>query len=81
MHDEAERGGSPSDTARSMWRSRVVVAAGMLAVIVAFYLLREHWSHAAGAWPYALLLACPLMHVFMHGRGGAHGHGQRPGRS
>ncbi|WP_142244372.1 DUF2933 domain-containing protein, partial [Klebsiella pneumoniae] len=23
-------------------------------------LLREHWSHVAGYWPYLLLLVCPL---------------------
>ena len=38
----------------------------MLAVIVAFYLLREHWNHVAGNWVYVLLLACPLMHLFGH---------------
>jgi hypothetical protein len=27
----------------------------------------------AGSWPYLLLLACPLMHVF-HGHGGHGGH-------
>lgn len=42
----------------------------MVAVIVGFYLLREHWSHIAGNWVYLLLLACPLMHLF-HGHGGA----------
>jgi hypothetical protein len=25
--------------------------------------------------PWLLLLACPLMHVFMHGRHGGHRHG------
>lgn len=40
-----------------------------LAVIAAFYLLREHWGHALGVLPYALLLACPLLHLF-HGHGG-----------
>lgn len=43
------------------------VAFVMLAVIAAFYLLREHWGHALGVAPYLLLLACPLMHLF-HGR-------------
>lgn len=44
------------------------VAAAMLALIAAFYLLREHWGHALGALPYLLLLACPLLHLFGHGR-------------
>lgn len=37
-----------------------------VAAIAAFALLREHWSHVAGYWPYLLLLVCPLMHLF-HG--------------
>jgi len=44
----------------------------LLAVVSAglFWLLREHWNHALGLLPYALFLACPLMHIFHH-----HGHG------
>jgi hypothetical protein len=49
-----------------------VIALAMTLAIGAFYLLREHWSHVAGAWPYLLLLACPLMHLF-HGHGPSHG--------
>lgn len=49
-----------------------IVACVMLAVIAMFFVLREHWEHVAGKWPYLLLLACPLMHVFMHG---GHDHG------
>ncbi|PWB57793.1 MAG: DUF2933 domain-containing protein [Betaproteobacteria bacterium] len=46
----------------------------MLALIGLYFLLREHWGHVAGWWPYLLLLACPLMHVFMHD---GHGHDHR----
>lgn len=48
-----------------------------VAAIAAFALLREHWSHVAGYWPYLLLLLCPLMHLF-HGHGG-HGDHQHHG--
>ena len=34
---------------------------------------REHWGHALGTLPYLLILACPLMHLFMHR--GHHQHG------
>lgn len=44
------------------------VLIGFLA-IAAFFLLSEHRAHALGALPFLLLLACPLMHLFMH-----HGH-------
>lgn len=46
---------------RALW-----IAAIMLAVVAAFYLLREHWNHVAGHWIYLLLLACPLLHLFGH---------------
>jgi hypothetical protein len=38
-----------------------------------FYVLRDHYAHALGALPYLLLLACPLMHPFMHHGHGGHG--------
>ena len=44
------------------------------ALVTAFYVLREHWGHAFGALPYLILLACPLMHLFMH-----HGHAHAGG--
>jgi hypothetical protein len=61
------------------WRSTPGVVIIMLAVIAAFYQLREHWTHVLGSWPYLLLLLCPLMHVFGHGHGGhgSHSHGDR----
>ena len=34
--------------------------------IAAFFLFSEHRAHALGALPFLLLLACPLMHIFMH---------------
>ena len=40
-----------------------------LAIVAGFFVLREHWAHALGLAPYALLLACPLLHLF-HGHGG-----------
>uniref|UniRef100_UPI0038B65B35 DUF2933 domain-containing protein n=1 Tax=Sabulicella rubraurantiaca TaxID=2811429 RepID=UPI0038B65B35 len=45
-------------------------------LVAAFYVVREHWGHVLGALPYLLLLACPLMHLFMHG-GHGHSHGGR----
>ena len=58
-------------------RKKLIGAVIMLAFIGVFFLLREHWSHIAGYWPYLLLLACPLMHFF-HGHGG---HGSHKGSS
>ena len=40
------------------------------------YLFTNHTGHVVAALPYLLLLACPLMHLFMHGGHGGHaGHG------
>lgn len=48
--------------------------------IVAFFLLTEHRAHVWGIAPYLLLLACPILHFFMHGKhGGHHGHGRDGG--
>ena len=49
--------------------------------IAAYFLIAEHkahlseWLSAYGVW--LLLLACPLLHIFMHGGHGGHGgHGR-----
>ena len=50
--------------------------------IAAFFLLTEHRAHVFGVVPYLRLLACPLLHFFLHrgrGHGGHQGHGSRPG--
>lgn len=66
----------------SFWRRPAGMALATAALIAGFYMLREHWGHVLGFWPYLLLLACPLMHL-MHGHGhGGHGrHPQTPGRT
>jgi DUF2933 family protein len=52
---------------------------GFLA-IAAFFLIAEHTAHVLGALPYLILLACPLLHFFMHrGHGDHPGHGHRHG--
>lgn len=39
---------------------------------VVYFLITEHWAHIVPYLPWLILLACPLMHIFMHG---GHGHG------
>ncbi|GAB3380025.1 DUF2933 domain-containing protein [Azotobacter armeniacus] len=39
---------------------------GFLA-IAGYFLLTEHRAHVVPYLPFLLLLACPLMHLFMHG--------------
>ncbi len=54
-------------------RSRTRVALMAFLVIAAFFLVTEHTAHVFGALPYLLLLACPLLHLFLHGSHEAHG--------
>ena len=56
-----------SDQPVSFWKSGGGVALIMLGLVVAFYFIREHWTHLGQTWPYLLLLLCPAMHLFMHG--------------
>lgn len=52
------------------WHSRTSLALCGFLVIAADVLLTGHTAHLPGALPFLLILACPLMHLFMH-----HGHG------
>ncbi len=65
-HDHSERASEPN----SFWGSRYSIGLIVLGAVAAYFLLSEHRAHFFGALPFLLLLACPLMHVFMH-------HGQR----
>ncbi len=66
QHSDDERG-------TSRWRRPITWAWLTTALIAVFFLLREHWGHVLGWWPYLVLLLCPLMHLF-HGHGGHHRH-------
>jgi hypothetical protein len=57
------------------WRSRAGAAFLVAAAVAAFFLATEHEAHLLGALPYLILLACPLIHLFMHRGHGGHGHG------
>ncbi|MBI4538744.1 MAG: DUF2933 domain-containing protein [Gemmatimonadetes bacterium] len=55
--------------------------------IAVFFLWEERRAHIRGAVPYVLLLLCPIIHFFMHGRHGGDGRAgsghvghARPGR-
>ena len=60
------------------WGSRYAIGLLVLGAIAAYFLQSEHRAHFFGALPFLLLLACPLMHVFMHRGHGGHRdqHGQ-----
>ncbi|PUE58555.1 hypothetical protein B9Z44_02440 [Limnohabitans curvus] len=63
------------DSPPSYWSSRYAIGLLVIGGVAAYFLLTEHLAHVVGALPFLLLLACPLMHVFMHGgHGHHHGH-------
>ena len=62
------------DTRSPRWPWSFQVALIVLLAVAAFFLVTEHSAHLYGVLPFLLLLACPLMHLFMH-----HGHRGRHG--
>lgn len=40
--------------------------------IAGFFLVTEHTAHVIGVLPFLLLLACPLLHLFLHKGQGTH---------
>ena len=63
---------------RTDWRTRIIGtpfgwALTLLLAALGIYLFATHAGHVFGALPYLILLMCPLMHFFGHGR---HGHGE-----
>ena len=73
MHDHSEHEGQPQG---SFLTSRAVLVMLGFLVIAGALLFTEHRAHVLGALIWLPLLACPLMHVFMHhGHGGHGGHG------
>ena len=67
-------------TTSSKWSSISKTVFWAFCLIAATLIIYEHTIHVLGFLPFLFLLACPLMHLFMH-HGHAHGSGrgeQRP---
>ena len=72
MSDRTEHVGN-ARSSRAQW------AFAMFAIIGGYFLFAEHRAHALPYLPWLILMACPVMHLFMHGgHGGHHGAGDRP---
>ncbi len=72
-HSDAHEGHdqhAPAPASGSWLRSRTGAAFVGFLVIAGFFLITEHTAHVFGALPFLFLLACPFLHLFMHG-----GHG------
>ena len=80
-HDHAHPQHPGEGSVPPFWRSRYAVGLLVFGAVALYFLLSEHRAHFFGALPFLLLLACPLMHIFMHGGHGGHdgGHGGHSG--
>ena len=63
-----------SNNANPQGLSRGAIIACIVLSVVGFLVYSGHGAHMLGFFPYLLILACPLMHLFMHG-GHGHSHG------
>ena len=75
----------PGSTERAglgaFFRSHYALGYLVLGGLATYLYFSDHRAHILGALPFLLLLACPLMHVFMHrGHGGHGGHGSHGAR-
>ena len=70
-HDHTQHDAEP----KTFWGSRYSIGLIVLGAIAGYFLLTEHRAHFFTALPFLLLLACPLMHMFMHGGHSGHSGG------
>lgn len=75
MADEIRSPSPTKETHDRHHERRVALGWWLFAAIALFYLWTEHRAHLFGLLPYLFILACPLMHFFMHGHHGGHRHG------
>ena len=57
-------------SATPFWKNPITI---ICVLAVGYWIFTYHLEHALGFLPYAILLLCPLMHIFMHGGHGGHG--------
>lgn len=71
----------PGDTPPPFWGSRYSIGFIVIGAVAGYFLLKEHLVHVATALPYLVVLACPVMHLFMHHGHGHHHGGDKQGKS
>jgi hypothetical protein len=73
MNNTVQHGTHRSREQRTLSNAKIVLI-GFL-VIIGYFLIMEHRAHLSGGLyylPFLFLLACPVMHIFMHGGHGGH---------
>lgn len=63
---------------RGLLRGLAIAAVG---AGLAYLFFGEHRVHLLGYLPFLILLACPLLHMTMHGGHGGHGNRNAPPRT
>ncbi len=58
----------------SFWKTPGGITLIFFLVVGGYFLVREHWAHIGSNWIWLVLLACVVMHIFMHG-----GHNNKDG--
>ncbi len=63
------------------WKSPKGIAILIALAALGVYLIVWHQQHVLGAFPFLLILICPIMHLFMHGGHGHHDHSKEGEKS
>ena len=76
-----DHAGSGGHAPRTIPRGRIGLVLAGFALIAGILLFTEHRAHVLGLLIWLPILACPLMHLFMHhGHGHSHGDNQQNDR-
>jgi Flp pilus assembly protein TadB len=54
-------------------KQRFVGLCVLVVAVATLMVLTGHGPHVVGYLPFLILFACPLLHMFMHSKHGAHG--------
>ncbi len=65
--------GPQQNTRKANGTGRLLLVGLGVILAAALFLWMEHWAYLFFALPFLFLLACPLMHMFMHHGHGGHG--------
>lgn len=68
-----DHGSDPYSLPEARSSRRIFIGIIVLLAIIGFLMYSEHRVHVLGLGVWLLLLACPLLHLFMHGGHGSHG--------
>ncbi len=71
-HDRSPTKAPPAQAGSKAFGRAWWIFGGFAAFVVILFVL-EHRAHLVEWLPWVILLACPLMHFFMHGSHGGHG--------